>query len=168
MSLHARRLRSPLPEARSGQCLSVSISHWIYFTGGPGLCPRSMREARGADRWRNPVYVLIIGWRTDGRGSCPELVIFRLVAPPLQPKVVGPFPGMGVWFPIIYCWREPIVSKFLSRNRWPTVYVLFTPTVAPEPSIEWVAGASHSTVGRTGSHMVLWALPRGSTVRLRG
>jgi hypothetical protein len=112
---------------------------------------------------------LIIGWRTDGRGSCPGLVISRLVAPPLQPKVVGLFPGMGVYgSPIICRWREPIVSKFLGRNRWPMVHVLFTPTVAPEPSVERVAGASHSTVGRTGSHMVLWALPRGSTVRLRG
>jgi hypothetical protein len=34
----------------------------------------------------------------------------------------------------------------------------FTPTVAPELSIEQVVGAGHSTVGRTGSHMVPWAL----------
>jgi hypothetical protein len=26
---------------------------------------------------------LIIGWRSDGRGSCPRLVLFRLLTPPL-------------------------------------------------------------------------------------
>jgi hypothetical protein len=39
--------------------------------------------------------ILIIGWRSVGRGSFPGLVLFRLVAPPLQPEVVGMFPGMG-------------------------------------------------------------------------
>jgi hypothetical protein len=42
---------------------------------------------------------LIIGWRSDGSGSCPGLVLFRLVAPPLQPGVVGPFYGMGCIVP---------------------------------------------------------------------
>jgi hypothetical protein len=27
------------------------------------------------------------------------LVLFRLVVPPLQPRVVGPYPVRGVWFP---------------------------------------------------------------------
>jgi hypothetical protein len=43
-----------------------------------------------------------------------------------------------------------------------------TPTVAPEYSVERVAGAGHSTVGRTGTHMLLWALPWDSAVRLWG
>jgi hypothetical protein len=42
-----------------------------------------------------------------------------------------------------------------------------TPTVAPEPSVEWVVGASHSMVVRIGSHMVLWALLLDSVVRLQ-
>jgi hypothetical protein len=34
-----------------------------------------------------------------------------------------------------------------------------TPKVAPEPYVEWVAEVGHSTVGGTGSHMLLWAFP---------
>jgi hypothetical protein len=37
-----------------------------------------------------------------------------------------------------------------------------TPTVAPEPSVEHVVGASHSMGGRIGTHMVLRVLPRDS------
>jgi hypothetical protein len=44
----------------------------------------------------------------------------------------------------------------------------FTLTVAPGPSVEWVARGGHSTVGNIGSHMVLWALQEDSAVRLRG
>jgi hypothetical protein len=29
----------------------------------------------------------------------PRLVLFMLGAPPLQPRVVGPYPVWGVWFP---------------------------------------------------------------------
>jgi hypothetical protein len=43
--------------------------------------------------------VLIIRWRSDGRGPFIGLVLFRLVAPPLQPEVVGSFPGMGCMVP---------------------------------------------------------------------
>jgi hypothetical protein len=39
--------------------------------------------------------MLIIGWRSDGHGSFPGLVLFRLVAPPLQLGVVGSFPDTG-------------------------------------------------------------------------
>jgi hypothetical protein len=44
----------------------------------------------------------------------------------------------------------------------------FTLTVAPEPSVERVAGAGHSMVGRTSAHMVLWAHSWDSAVRLWG
>jgi hypothetical protein len=43
--------------------------------------------------------VLIIWWRSDGRGSFPGLALFRLMVPPLQPGVVGPFSGMGCMAP---------------------------------------------------------------------
>jgi hypothetical protein len=43
-----------------------------------------------------------------------------------------------------------------------------TPTLAPEPSIKWVAGAGHSMVGRIGTHMLPWALPRDSLARSWG
>jgi hypothetical protein len=40
--------------------------------------------------------------------------------------------------------------------------------VAPKPSVERVARTGHSTVGGIGTHMVFWALPQDSVVRLRG
>jgi hypothetical protein len=44
----------------------------------------------------------------------------------------------------------------------------WTPTVAPEPSIERVDEVGHSTVGRIGTHMLLCVPSRDSVVRLRG
>jgi hypothetical protein len=43
----------------------------------------------------------------------------------------------------------------LGRNRRTVVPRVMTPTVAPKPSVEWVAGDGHSIVGRIGSHVVL-------------
>jgi hypothetical protein len=74
---------------------------------------------------------LIIGWGSDGRGSFPGLVLFRSVAPPLQPGVVGPFHGMGCRFPRCLRWREPIISKILVRNQWPTVPGVHYPDSSP-------------------------------------
>jgi hypothetical protein len=34
-----------------------------------------------------------------------------------------------------------------------------TPSVAPDPSVEWVAGAIYSMGGRIGTHMSPWVLP---------
>jgi hypothetical protein len=50
-SLRARHLRLQLPEAQSGQCLSVAGSPRACLTGGLGLCPGLMREAGRVDRW---------------------------------------------------------------------------------------------------------------------
>jgi hypothetical protein len=63
---------------------------------GVGSLPRFDERGgscRSVAKFRLPVQ--IIGWRSDGRGSFSELVLFRLVSPPLQPKVVGSFPDMG-------------------------------------------------------------------------
>jgi hypothetical protein len=51
MSHRVGRLRSTLPEARSGQCLSVVDSPRACLSGGLSLWPGSMREVGGADRW---------------------------------------------------------------------------------------------------------------------
>jgi hypothetical protein len=56
----------------------------------------------------------------------------------------------------------------LGRNRRSMVPGDISPTVAPEPSVEQVTRAGHSTVGGTGTHMVLWALPWDSVVGLWG
>jgi hypothetical protein len=45
------RLRPTLLEAQSGWCLSVVGSPPACLTGGPGPCPRSMREAGRVNRW---------------------------------------------------------------------------------------------------------------------
>jgi hypothetical protein len=40
----------------------------------------------------------------------------------------GAIPEYGVYgFPANYCWREPIVSRILGRNRWPTIPGVFYP-----------------------------------------
>jgi hypothetical protein len=62
-------------------------------------------------------------------------------------------------------WSYPEFWTVIGDPRYPGN---FTPTADPEPSVEQVALAGHSKVGRTISHMVLWALPWDSAVRLRG
>jgi hypothetical protein len=92
-------------------------------------------------------------------GLLPELVLSRLVAPPLQPSVVGSFPGRGCMVSQPFATRgnrSYLEFWVVTGNPWYPGY--FTPIVAPEPSLEWVVGAGHSMVGRTGSHKVLWAL----------
>jgi hypothetical protein len=41
----------------------------------------------------------IVGWKKRKHGLLFELVLFRLVGPPLQPGVVGLYPVWRVWFP---------------------------------------------------------------------
>jgi hypothetical protein len=43
-----------------------------------------------------------------------------------------------------------------------------TPVVTTEPSVEWVVGADLSTVGRIGTHMLLWEPLWDPLVRLWG
>jgi hypothetical protein len=92
-----------------------------------------------ADRWRNPAYHIYCNEEKRWCGLLPGSVLFRLVASPLRLGEVGPYPIWGVWFP----------SCFLLEGT------CHTPTVAPEPSVERVAGAGHSMVGRIGTHMLL-------------
>jgi hypothetical protein len=58
--------------------------------------------------------------------------------------------------------------EFWTITGCPRYLGYITQIVAPEPSVELVAGADHSMVGITGTHMVLWTLPRDSTMRLWG
>jgi hypothetical protein len=64
------------------------------WPGGGSLPWVDERGRRG--RWvvKSWPSVLIIGWRSDDRGSFLGLVLFRLVAPPLQLRVMGQFPDM--------------------------------------------------------------------------
>jgi hypothetical protein len=62
--------------------------------------PRSLprvdeRGGRGRQVVKSCLPTLIVGWRTDDHGLFLGLVFFRMVAPPLQPGVVGSFPGTG-------------------------------------------------------------------------
>jgi hypothetical protein len=60
--------------------------------------------------------VPIVGWRGEGAACSWDLVLFRLVAPPLQPRVVGHI-GYGAYDSSVICrWREPVVSRILGRN----------------------------------------------------
>jgi hypothetical protein len=64
--------------------------------------------------------------------------------------------------------RNQSYLEFWVITGGPRYLGYITPMVALEPSIERVAGAGHSTVGGTGTHMVLWALLWDSVVRLWG
>jgi hypothetical protein len=93
------------------------------------------------------------------------------VAPPLQPGAAGPISGMGYLVPQPFSdgrnWSYQDFLVITSDLRYPGYK---TPTVAPEPSIEWVARAVHSMGGRIGTHMLVqvespFTLPRGGLNR---
>jgi hypothetical protein len=79
--------------------------------------------------------------------------------------VVGPYPVWDAWFLI----RLLLVGTRCIYIFWVVTddvrYAGYkTPIVAPEPSIEWVAGAIHLMEGRIGTHMILRVPPRDSEV----
>jgi hypothetical protein len=99
----------------------------------------------------------------------PGISSFQVGGPSSSAWSGGGVPWYEVYVsPVVCHWREPIVSKVLGRSRQPSVPGYITPTITPEPSIERVAEADHSTVGGTATHMVLWALPWYSVVRMQG
>jgi hypothetical protein len=69
-------------------------------------------------------YMPTLNHRVENRrhGWYLGLILFRLVAPPLQSGVVGPFPGTGCMVPQSFVvggnWSYP---RFLGHNQWPTV-----------------------------------------------
>jgi hypothetical protein len=71
------------------------------------------------------------------------------------------FPGTGCMVPQSYLEFWTVIG-----DLWYPGY--FTLTVAPEPSVEQVAGAGQSTVGEIGSNMVMWSLLQNSAVKLWG
>jgi hypothetical protein len=79
-----------------------------------------------------------------------------LVAPPLQPKVMGSFPDTGCMVPKPFAaGKSQSYLEFCAITSDLHYPEYFIPTVALEPSIERVVRADHLTVGRTSSHMVL-------------
>jgi hypothetical protein len=54
-------------------------------------------------------------------GLLPGSVLFSLVAPALQPVVVGSYPVWGVWFPGRLLLDGMVISRILGHNRWPVV-----------------------------------------------
>jgi hypothetical protein len=66
---------------------------------------------------------------------------------------------MGCMAPQLYATvGNRLCLGVLGYNRWPTVPEVIYPDSSPRPFVEQVAKAGHLTVGRTGSHMVLWTL----------
>jgi hypothetical protein len=83
--------------------------------------------------------------------------------------VVESFSDTGCTIPLPFTAGENrLYLEFWVVTGGPRYPGYITPTVAHEPSIERMARAGDSTMGRTGTHMVLWALPQDSVVRLRG
>jgi hypothetical protein len=148
-SLCARRLRPPLSEA-------LGLPKLIRRRKPPGMLdrgPRSLprvkeRGGRGRQVEKSRLLALIIGWRSDGMDYSQGYSFLGMV--------VEPFATVGNR-------SYPEFCVVPSDPRYPG-YI--TPIVAPEPSIEQLARACHSMVGRTGTDMVLWALPHDSAMRL--
>jgi hypothetical protein len=71
---------------------------------------------------------LIVGWRSYDMYYSRDLVFFRLVAPPLQPGVMGLLSWYEVYgSSVVYRWREPFISRILGRNRRPRIPVALYP-----------------------------------------
>jgi hypothetical protein len=64
------------------------------------------------------LHTTIGGWKEWRCGLLPGLVLFSLVVPPLQLRVVGPYPVWGVWFPsrLPLEWTGHIYN--LGHNQW--------------------------------------------------
>jgi hypothetical protein len=63
-------------------------------------------------------------YRNEGKRLCGillGLILFRFEVPPLQPGVVKSYPIWRVWFPIVCCYRELVVSRILGHNSWSVV-----------------------------------------------
>jgi hypothetical protein len=86
-----------------------------------------------------------------------RLVLLKLVAPSLQPREVGLFPSTGCMVPQSFATNQQAAVPGVNYND-----------NSPEPLVERVAGADHSTVGRIGTHMILWALLWDLAARLWG
>jgi hypothetical protein len=99
----------------------------------------------------------------------PMISSFLVSVPSSSAWSGGAVPWFGVdGSPVIFRWREPIVFRVWGRNWRPVVPGVYYPDSSPEPSVEQVVRAGHSTVGGTGTHMVLWVVQWDSEVRLQG
>jgi hypothetical protein len=97
---------------------------------------------------------MIGGWRSDDVVHHPVWFILGW-GPYVRPLEAGLSPDMWCVCPAMCHYGKPIVSGILCHNWQPVVREVMTLTVALEPSVERVAGAGHSTMGRIGSHVVL-------------
>jgi hypothetical protein len=92
-------------------------------------------------------------------GSFPGLVLFRLVALPLQPGVVGQC--MPVWYgvlsPLAVChWRESVVSRFFGCNRRPAIPGVQDPDSRPR-AFRGAGDRSRSLDGRQNRYLYVTA-----------
>jgi hypothetical protein len=102
-------------------------------------------------------------------GIIPRISSFDFGGPSSSAWSGGAISDMGCMVPQLFAaggnWSYPEFGAIIGDRRYPRYKTLI---VAPEPSVERVAGAGHSMVGRTSSHMLLQALPRDSMARLWG
>jgi hypothetical protein len=121
-SLRARCLRSLLPETPGLALLIRCRKPPVTFDQGIGSLPRvNKRGGRGRQVMKFHLPILIVGWRSDGVDCSRGLVLFRLVAPPLQPGLVEPIRYRVYGSPAICRLRKPVVSRILGCNGWPAV-----------------------------------------------
>jgi hypothetical protein len=112
--------------------------------GGPGPFPGHRERREGQTGGEIPFAHANCRAEKRWRGLFLGLVFFRLVAPPLQPGVVGPFPGMRCMVPQSFATGGNQSSlEFWAITGGPRYPGYITLTVAPEPSVErWPESAT--------------------------
>jgi hypothetical protein len=99
-SLCALHVRPTLPKPRSERCLSARGKPSGTLDWGPESLPwADERDGKGRQVVKSCLPTLNSRVENRRRGWSSGLILFRLVAPPLHPRVVGPFPGTGCMVP---------------------------------------------------------------------
>jgi hypothetical protein len=90
---------------------------------------------------------------------------FKLVGPPLQPAVVGPYEVHGSWLPShLPLEGTRLYPDLLDHNWQPMVPGVQDPDSSRRAFRRVSGWVVHSMGGRISTHILLWALPRDSVV----
>jgi hypothetical protein len=116
--LSRQAINPPLPEAPGAGNVYPLLRAPRHFWPEARVSPQ-LKEGGGMVRQvaKSCMPAPIVGWKKGKRGLLSGLVLFSLVAPPLQPGVVGLYPVRGVWFSNHLLQWEPVVFSILGHNR---------------------------------------------------
>jgi hypothetical protein len=153
-------MRAPLIEF-----LCQAAMAWILAL--EGLLPGARLGLRGRRVRQTGGEILLANVYHNEEERCHGLLLVSLLfrlAPPSSASSGGAISSTGCIVPQLFTIGENLsYQKFWAITGGPQYPGYLTLIVAPEPSVERVAGAGHSTVGRIGTHMLL-RVPSGDLV----